>query len=91
MKDYEKADQAVTLLEESGVEIIFAYINEDNTCATGALGKYTDIRRCTVGVMSRLAIKLKEDGYSPLETIGILNNLTLHAVKLAQEAEEEKE
>ena len=91
MKDYEKADQAVTLLEESGVSIMFAYLNEENVCATGALGKYTDVRRCVVGVMSRFAIKLKEDGYSPFDCIGILNQLVLHAVKLAQEAEEEKE
>ena len=42
MKDYAKAEQAVKLLGESGVEFLLAYNDgKANTCRTHAYGMYS--------------------------------------------------
>ena len=90
--DYEKVQQAVSLLEESGVEFMLAYHDEENNgCQTAASGKYVDLKSCTIGIMARLALRIKENGYNGLDTIRELMNMVLHTVELVAEAEKKEE
>lgn len=91
MKDYEKAEQAINLLGESGVNFILVYHGNGNEFKTAVTGRYADMRSCAVGVMARIAQHLKDNGYNDVDTIRELFNMAVHATEIVNEAEKEKE
>ena len=90
MKDYKKAEQAINLLGESGVNFILVYHGNGNEFKTVVTGKYADMRSCAVGVMARIAQHLKDNGYNDVDAIRELFNITVQAIEMVNEAEKKE-
>lgn len=88
--DYEKAEQAVKLLEESGVSYILVYDNGRGH-KLAVHGEYKDIKRCIVCALVRAADHIHNNGYDEYAAVGELQKIAITATQLWYEQKEKKE
>ena len=90
-KDYDKANQAAKLLEESKVNYVLGYENCEDDNQLCAYGNYGEIRHCLISAMTQIAKVLKAN-YGDEKVVCELQGMVLQAVgQLYSEEGESKE
>lgn len=89
--DYEKAEQAVKLLEESGVKFILVFANNNKKHKLAARGEYKSIKQCIISALTRVAELIYDNGYSEYIAAGELQKMAIIATQLWHEKREKKE
>lgn len=90
--DYEKAEQAVKLLEESGVEFVLVFANNNNNKKhrLAVRGEYKTIKQCIISALTRAAELIYDNGYDEYVAVGELQKMAITATQLWQEKKEKE-
>ena len=89
MIDYKKAEQAKKLLDESGVDYVLAYLNEDG-CATGQIqGAVLKVADCIVAVIKTVG-ELIRDKHGDKLAVRVVHDITMKALQLIYKDKDSK-
>lgn len=81
MIDYKKAEQAKKLLDESGVDYVLAYLNEDG-CASGQVqGAVLKVADCIVAVIKTVGESIR-DKHGDKLAVRVVHDITMKALQL---------
>lgn len=86
---YKKAEQAKRLLDESGVNYVLAYLNEDGWAAGQIQGAVLKVADCIVAVIKTVGESIR-DKYGDKSAIAAVHDITMKALQLIYKGEDSK-
>lgn len=81
MIDYKKAEQAKRLLDESGVDYVLAYLDEDGCSAGQVQGAVFKVADCIVAVIGAVGKSIR-DKYGDKPAVTTVHDITMKALQL---------
>lgn len=81
MIDYKKAEQAKRLLDESGVDYVLAYLNEDGCAAGQVQGAVLKVADCIVALIKTVGESIR-DKYGDKSAVTAVHDITMKALQL---------
>lgn len=89
-KDYKKAEQAINMLKESGVDFVLAFGN-GNGHRIATQGEYKDVKQCIICALTRAATVICDNGHEAYIAVGELQKMTNIATELWYQERKDKE
>ena len=81
MIDYKKAEQAKRLFDESGVDYVLAYVNDDGCAAGQVQGAAFKVADCIVAVIKTVGESIR-DKYGDKSAVAAVHDITMKALQL---------
>lgn len=81
MIDYKKAEQAKRLLDESGVDHVLAYVNEDGCAAGQVQGAVLKVADCIVALIKTVGESIR-DKHGDKSAVAEVHDITMKALQL---------
>lgn len=81
MIDYKKAEQAKKLLDESGVDHVLAYVNEDGCAAGQVQGAVLKVADCIVALIKTVGESIR-DKHGDKSAVAAVHDITMKALQL---------
>ncbi len=89
MIDYQKAEQAKKLLEESGVDYTLAYIDENDKAAGNVQGTVLKATYCAIAIMRAIGEPIR-DRHGDKAAVATLHNMTMKALAMIYRDDDKK-
>ena len=89
MIDYKKAEHSKRLLDESGVDYVLAYLNEDGWAAGQIQGAVLKVADCIVAVIKTVGESIRYK-YGDKSAIAAVHDITMKALQLIYKGEDSK-
>lgn len=89
MIDYKKAEQAKKLLDESGVDYVLAYLNEDGCAAGQVQGAVLKVADCIVALIKTVGESIR-DKHGDKLAVAAVHDITMKALQLIYKDKDSK-